>query len=368
MRGRKLTLLVLIFVLSVTDQNKTFAGDFSFNRVEASIHYGFVAPHDDELLHFFKGYFPFYNISVSGITWGTRNWHHIYGYPNIGFDFLYADLAYPEVLGQAYALMPHIKFSLINSQNFRLNLRNGLGLGYLTKKFDRLDNYKNSAISTHLNLAVNIILENEFIIRDKYHITAGIGVTHFSNGRVQIPNKGINIPSLKLGISFGETDIIPGRGEEKNVFDEKRSTGLVIVASGGLSAVYPAGSPKCPRVSLSSMLNQPISQKFNIGIGYDIFYYYNNKHLLSHLDEEDYIPRHFNHGASIGFQMDFSRTAFLIHKGIYFYDKHDQQKSIFYHRAGFRHLIYENFILNLTLKTHFLRAQFIEMGVGYKIF
>ncbi len=369
MKSLKLILLFIIFILFAGNQEKVSAeaAGFSFTRIEGSVHYGFVTPHSDYVVHLFRGHFPFFSVSFSGITQGNRDWHHIYNYPDIGFDLMYADLGYPEVLGQAYALIPHIKFSLINNKHYRLNLRNGLGLGYLTKKFDMTDNYKNSAISTHLNMAFNITMESELIFRDRYHITVGVGMTHFSNGRIQRPNRGINIPALKLGMSFGKPNTTPVIRHEK-VPNDERSHDLIVVVSGGYSAIYPVGSPRCPRVGLSGMLNQPVGQKFRFGIGYDMFYYYNRKDLLSHLDEEKHIPWHFNHGASVVFQMDFSRTAFLIQKGIYFYDKHNYQSNIFYHRAGFRHLVYENILLNLTLKTHFFRAQYIEMGVGYKIF
>ncbi len=358
----KRIIIVLFFLLLLSYSHLRASSTFSFTNLGFSSQYGFLAPHGNDMLHLYNGHFPLYSLSVSGKTTGSNEWHRIYNFPEIGIDFLYTDLSYPEVLGQAYALMPHIKFSIWERNSFNLSLKNCLGLGYLTKKYDRTENYKNTAIGTHLNLALNIVLESEITIKDNYIVSAGIGMTHFSNGRTAVPNKGINIPALKLGFAYSKPRNLPSTDE---VLHQKRNTELIMVASGGFSADYPTGGPISPRAGLSTLISLPVSKGLRLGAGHDFFYYYNKEHLLSHLTGDYQEQQHFNHGAFFAFQMDFGRTSFLIHKGVYVYDKHDFQRSFFYHRAGFRHKVYRNIILNLTLKTHYFKAQFIEMGIGY---
>ena len=357
--------LLLAVAFTAIFTGKAFGEKFEFNRAELSVNYGFLAPHSPDMLHLYQGNFPIYKLSFSGLTAGSRDWHQLYRFPRIGVDLTYSDLIYPEVLGKAFAIMPNITFSIFQYRSFKLGLKNGLGLGYLTKKYHRLDNYRNTAIGSNINLALFMGLEGEFALNNNINITTGVGLSHYSNGRTQMPNKGINIPSAKLGVTIGHPDKQPALRDRS---PDSRESELMLVASGGSSAVYPIGSEKSPRAGITALYNIPVNIRHKLGFGYDMFYYYNREHLLSHLDEVEHIQWHFNHGVYISFQLDFCRTAFFIQKGVYLYDKHDFQQSLFYHRVGFRHNVYKNLMLNLSLKTHFFRAQFIEMGVGYKIF
>ncbi|MFO8068277.1 MAG: acyloxyacyl hydrolase [Bacteroidales bacterium] len=361
------SLIILFLSCQLFFSKEISSQDLFFDRIEASYSYGYLAPHHDAMQHLFKGLFPSYQLSLSRQTSGSRAWHELYGYPDIGVRLSYTDLAYPEVLGRAYAIIPEVTFPVLRTSIYRINITSGLGLGYLTKKYERLENYRNSAIGSNINLAFNFTIDNEFIIRKKYSVIAGIGLSHFSNGRVSTPNLGINIPSAKLGVSL-ITPKKPKVTHSEDSSHDNRSSELSVILSGGAAAEYPVGSKINYRASLSSLFNYPINKKHKIGLGYDIFYYYNNPNLLAHLDEEAHISRFINHGLFVGFQMDFSRLAFIIQKGIYIYDKYNYQNSFFYHRAGFRYSVYKNLIINLTMKTHFFRAQFIEIGLGYKFF
>jgi hypothetical protein len=40
---------------------------------------------------------------------------------------------------------------------------------------------------------------------------------------------------------------------------------------------------------------------------------------------------------------------------------------MFFHRIGSRYALNDKFILNLSLKTHFAVADFVEFGIAYKI-
>lgn len=363
-RKKRVLAIFLLCSLSLLYPTVSLSQNLSFTKAEASIHYGYVAPHHDAMQHLFKGHSPTYEFTVSWKTKGSQSWHHLYNYPYLGIGFAYTDMSYPEVLGKAYSVIPSATFPLINYRTYSLNLKTALGLAYLTKKYDRLENYRNTAIGSNLNVAVNFVLENGFLIGETFSVSAGIGVLHFSNGRTRTPNLGVNIPSLKLGMSYNNPK---AKAVKEPAYTEpkERSSEIIVIASGGLAAEYPPGSNNNFRADISSLLNYPISKKHRLGIGYDIFYYYNQENLLSHIDET-YVKELFNHGLFISFQFDFSRLAFVIQNGIYLYDKYNYQQSLLYHRVGFRYRIYKNIILNLSMKTHFSRAQFIETGIGYR--
>ncbi len=363
MKKAAITILLILYCYCLFSQNNFFT------NAEASYHYGFVAPHNEDMPHLYQGWFPSYHISISGKTRGNKEWHQLYRYPYLGIDFSYSGLGYPEVLGDAYTVMPHIKFNFINTKSYRLNARYAVGIGYLTKKYNYTENYRNTAISSHLNLAVNIVFENEFIIAKKYSTVLGIGFSHYSNGRTNTPNRGLNIPAVKLGFSIDKNNYLQAENDLTE-YKNNRSKDLLILAFGGMAASYPSGSKMSPRAGITSVYSLPINQKYRIGLGYDFFYYHNNRHLLSHVveRESEHIQWHINHGVYFAFQMDFGKNAFFLHKGVYVYDKYNFQDNLFYHRVGFRHTMNDKIVFNISLKTQFFTAQFFELGIGYKVF
>ncbi len=65
----------------------------------------------------------------------------MYNYPFIGLACWYSGLGGTKPLGSAIAVFPYINFPLLRTENFNLYFRTGAGLGYLTRKYDRYDNY-----------------------------------------------------------------------------------------------------------------------------------------------------------------------------------------------------------------------------------
>jgi len=52
--------------------------------------------------------------------------------------------------------------------------------------------------------------------------------------------------------------------------------------------------------------------------------------------------------------------------GVYMYSNLATVGS-FYHRMGGRYLVYKNFFGTVILKTHFAKADFLEVGVGWML-
>ncbi len=357
---RRILLLssVLIFAFLNISQGQH---SFFLNRIDYAAHGGFVAPHQSTMRHLTKGHFVMHHFALSGKAKGQFAWHQVYDFPEMGLNFLYTQLAYPEVLGEAYALFPHVLFRITGSDRFGVYARHGLGMAYVTRVFDLADNFRNNAIGSHFNIALNMSLESRWDFYPGLTFISGVSLTHFSNGRVKTPNKGINIPGLKLALAW---NFLP---EARDAVDfpelpHERKPALVFLATGGISASYPPGSVLNRRMSLNTTATYPIGRKVRLGAGYDFF---RSEHRIKLPGEFDQTGFFSLHGLHMAFQQDFSRMAFIIQKGVYIYDKHSFSETIYYHRAGFRYNVYRNFLLNLTLKTHFFKAETIEWGVGY---
>jgi hypothetical protein len=334
--------------------------------LETKLHYGFVISHHKSMQHLTAGHFPAFEINIGKQTNGEKQWQETYKNPIMGITFWYANLANPNVLGSAYALYPYLNFHLYQSNFFSLNYRFGTGVGYLTKKFDRLDNYKNIAIGSHVNVTINMFYEFKWLLFSKIYASGGIGLTHFSNGALKMPNLGINIPTINLGLAyrFNSSEKIR-KILDTNSYNKKHQIEIQTFLSGGMKEISLAGNNKYGAFSLSTCFLKPLSIKRKIGIGLDFFWDFSN---FRYLEQNGFEVKHsyevIKPGIHIGHQLEFSKLSFVTQIGFYLYAK-DNGDGPTYFRIALRYKLTNKLLLNLALKTHLAKADFIEWGIGY---
>jgi hypothetical protein len=78
----------------------------------------------------------------------------------------------------------------------------GMGIGYLTKRYDEFGNPRNPAIGSHMNGMMHLgyhLDAGRYLNEQGWKMYAEAGMVHFSNANWRQPNFGINIPYLSIG-------------------------------------------------------------------------------------------------------------------------------------------------------------------------
>lgn len=359
---------LLFFPFMVSGSHTNNPGDSAKYITGIKIHYGFVMSHHKNIRHLTTGHFPAFEICFAKQTRGEKPWHQLYKYPLTGISFWCADFANPKMLGSAAAVFPYMNFPLAGKNRTSLNFRFGAGLGYLSKKFDRIDNYKNIAIGSHLNVCVNMGYELRWKPFKNIVFSGALGITHFSNGAFKTPNLGINIPALNFGIAYS-----PAFAAPRNLIIKEplplaiKKPEIQAILSGGMKELYPAYGDKYGAFSFSANYLMPFGQKRKTGPGIDFFWEFSNIRTLKRKDiavNHDYEV--IRPGIHIGHQLEFSHLYFITEAGYYLYAK-DKSDGMLYSRLALRYRLNSSLLLNLSLKTHFAKADFVEWGIGYVI-
>ncbi|WP_295935606.1 acyloxyacyl hydrolase [uncultured Alistipes sp.] len=83
-----------------------------------------------------------------------------------------------------------------------------LGLSYGLEPFDDYSNPYNDMIGSKLNIYLHAGVYFNWMVAPRLDFRAGIAFSHFSSGNTHLPNKGMNILGLQLGLqyNFGRTD------------------------------------------------------------------------------------------------------------------------------------------------------------------
>lgn len=353
--------LIIFFKSFVAQESK---GNFG---ASATHHFGFISPHNVLVNEIIKGHAQITELSFYQQTDGEKQWQRYFNYPKLGISAVYINSGNPISLGNIYGVFPYVDFPL-NHWKITWNLKFGYGLGYIEKPFNRKTNYKNLAIGSHLNALIFMNSHWNVPVTEKITGSVGISLTHFSNGSLKRPNLGINIFSVNAGVSyyFGNQMV---RQQTDEPTDEKREKKLShsILGTVGVKEVDPIGGNKYMVYNTSYNLLKVVSNKSSIGVGVDLSYNTSLEPLVLRIQKEDRGKlSNFNAGISGIYSMDLGKISLMFQTGGYVYRVY-KQDNVVYTKIGTRYRFTDKLFFNLSLKTHFFVADFIEYGIGYRI-
>ncbi len=340
-------------------------------QIEPRLYYGFIINHHTELEPF-NAHVPAFELSIIKDTYGKKYWERIHNYPIIGISFFYSSLADNPAVGQAFAVYPFITFPLLRSEKDFLGFKLGLGLSYLTKTFDPLTNYKNIAIGSHLNVAINLMAEYRRKLNESTEISTGMSLIHFSNGSTATPNYGLNMPMLSVGFSKRisiPNDKILERKPSIPPFSYKANKIYIFNVVGGYASKN-MGNVFGERfnVFMASVSGlKYFNEISSLGLSFDFSWDGSHVALLQENGIQD--PSFMTvvrPGIAPTYEMKISHLILGVSLGIYWGGKEKSDGDI-YEQLMLKYLVYDNIFANVTLRAHGARAAFVSWGIGYRL-
>jgi hypothetical protein len=365
-------LLLLVFMFSKHGFSQFQHKLFSSNLVlEGKIHYGFLYAQHTEL-ELYNSHFPAYEIIIQKMTYGKFKWERAYNYPLIGLSFFYSGLGDHPSLGRVCAVMPFINFPLYKHRNLTVGFRLALGLGYVTKPFDRLTNYKNLAIGSHLNAAANMMFEARYRLNYFLTLTTGFCLQHFSNGSLKLPNYGLNAPLINFGVAYRPFK------ENQNIDDRFYAPTEPFAAIirhtiefniGGMLGYKNMKAVYGQNFIVSHVFENTfiqVSQKSKFGVGLDVSY---DPSQIKTLEKNDISVTNklsiLRPGINAAYQLVMSRMGFIFNLGCYLGGK-EKSNGPLYEKLALQYNFSKDFFATVMLKVHWGRADYIGWGLGYK--
>lgn len=376
-----LAAMLVVMVQAFALGSDTLKNPFPFHQAELSYHSGMIMPHVPSIDFLSRGYTTGIDLRLIRRTDGSKPWHRHYHRPLLGIGYHGGSLGNQRIYGQAHSLYGFFEAPLWNlARSVYLNYQMSAGLSYITRTFDLDKNIYNIAIGTHLNLHYQLSLLAGYRLTPTYHVVAGLGLTHFSNGKIHSPNKGLNLISTTVGIRYRFNDQpsqqprnggIPGdrpasaSPEPQSPADYDKNH-FSLVWSHGLkdhNRFHPA-------VYYVSSLNFSYERQYapvaRFGLGLDAFY---NPSLKHHQDNKRQgsdltNPTLYRMGVHLSHDIQVGDFALTLQLGHYLYNRVFYITD-FYNRVGLKYYSSPHLMWNLSLKSHNANAEFIELGFGY---
>ena len=296
-------------------------------------------------------------------TDGRKQWESQYGYPQLGFAAHYFNYDNKEILGQAFAGAAIVKFVLHQDRIFLFNIGIQAGISYNTKPFDKDNNIYNQLIGSHVNFFLQAGPEIELFRNKNVFLIGGFNFIHFSDGATKLPNLGINLMQWHVGASYRISPSTP-HYTRSWIQDAKKWQGNTIISFGWREAGQPCG-PTYFITTFNTGFYRTLTPKNKVGAGIDIMRDPSDKYYYVR-NEKEYSNSDFTSlGLNLRYGLVIGKLTTIIQWGFYLKERENGDGTS-YHRIGVNYQITRHILANLSLKTFYARAEYIEFGVGWQ--
>jgi len=302
---------------------------------------------------------------------GTKMWQQLHRYPKIGFGMHYSDLVKDRsdtIVGNPFSIFAYYNSPWARFGRFTLASDLAVGFSYTKVTHDFETNPYNDVIASHINLYFNYNLNLNLKLTPRIGIDVGYGITHYSNGRIHMPQKGVN----NWGWSFG-MDYKLSKSEPQFIYREppefKWTEAIQVMYAIGFVEGIPIGTTSELRFFTSSFTADYVYQfgpKGAITFGLDFLYDGSLERAMKGWPPDEVKPFQQMYLAShMGYHFIIDRVTLLFNFGTYFW-QNSFDRGYYFARAGGRYNFTDHIFAQLSIKTkNGVRSDWIEWGGGY---
>ena len=355
----------------------------------------------------------------------VRPWQQYLGDPTVGLGVSWFDLGH-QMLGHSVAVYPYIMFDAIDTKHFQMKFKLAGGLAVVTEHWytqedQNPDHYLDPTVNTifgcYLNAYLNAGVNLNVPITRQVALGAEFGFFHMSNGRICMPNIGVNALYGSVGVAATFNSNV--KKTPVKFPDQPYGWALNITASAGAHKAVMSDPGRFLISSLHVGAIYHVNNWYGVGGGVDFFYSgavtKNTNHDLFcdgmyEIDGEmvdcttcgdekgvDHpLSKKVRASVALNNEFKFGIVTAILDWGVYVYnpyrdlynDNHrdhhgtvapkrplfyttitgaHRDEAFHYFRLGARCRVWDNIYLQAALKAHLDVAEFIEFGVGYQI-
>lgn len=353
-------------VCTITAQDKVKA---PFD-IDANYFYGTILEHNPDIAHLITAHPQGVMLSFNQKTIGKHEWERLYGYPDYGFSFIHQDMK-NTYLGENYSIYGHLNFYFFNDN---LQFRVGQGIAITTNPYDRNTNYVNNAYGSRLlsSTYLKINYKKSNIIQN-LGVEGGVSIIHYSNASSKAPNNSTNTFAFNIGVNYSlqQNELTEPLVTDKDL-KYTEPLAYILAFRAGSNETDVIGSGRFPFYTFSAFVSKRINKKSSLQLGVDAFFAEFLKEYVKYQSiafpengiqgDEDWKRL----GVAFGHELHIGKLSLLTHLGYYVYYPFEYQGR-WYNRIGLQYMVYKNFFVATTVKSHGATAEGVEFGVGLKI-
>ena len=367
-------LLFLLILLSFAGLKAQKQGR-SYHYIEIKPHFGQPIIYSDSLTSTLNQSFYAGDIRFGTQTNGERDQDQYLSFPAYGVGLYHAYLNNPDTLGRPWAFYFFYSGPVFRLHRLSLNYDIALGVAWGFSPWDPETNNKNDLIGSKVNAYFNGGLQLKYQISRRFDIAAAIDFTHFSNGAMQTPNKGMNLRGGNMSLTYNfnmakkpkekyqRPALKPVQDKAKiNPFYEMNLT----TAIGGKATMNELGTG--PIYFASSVVVDFVRRYSWVGkFGMGLDWFTDNSISEEYPDQSN--PSYSEYmfvGIHLSHELIISKVSALTQAGTYLW-KGTEAKGWFFFRLHLKYHFHPDWYLAFGLKTaNGFKADYLEWGIGHR--
>lgn len=306
-------------------------------------------------------------------TSGRKAWHQLHRFPKYGVGIHYADLVRTRndtVVGNPFSLFGYYSAQWFRFGRFSIHNDWSVGLSYTPLVYHPTKNPTNDVIASHINLYFGFSLKLSMLLASRLHMDFGYGLTHHSNGKIHVPQKGVNSWGWSAGMRY---DLNKPMAEyyHRELPKFKPYPSVQFMAALGTVEAVLQGSGEEFRYLTGTFTSDFVfrfSPKGAIALGLDFLYDGSLERAIKGIAPEDVITyQKMYFGTHFGYHFIIDRLTILFNLGTY-YRQSSYDRGFFFGRAGGQYRITDHLHAHLAIKTrNGVRSDWIEWGAAYHL-
>ncbi|HHP7241887.1 MAG TPA: acyloxyacyl hydrolase [Cyclobacteriaceae bacterium] len=326
--------------------------------IGARIHGGFIIPHAPDLKSLAQNDPSGIQFEISKLKMSQRSWDYCRCFPKIGAAFNYYNYSEPDSLGNSYNLSFFIEPEFGAHKKIFFSLRPQLGVTYLNKPFDSINNPNNTFYSSTISFLVSLSAAVNVNIAPRWRLNFAANYNHISNGGIKEPNRGMNFPTLSIGVEYlTEAVKFPDYSINRESYQKRKFLDLGILLSAQTANDQPG---RHPLYGLFGSYNFSINRKSIIKISTE---WVNDGALKENLEQEGLDMDHNRIAILLGHDMLIGRFRFGFDLGAYVYSPVKARDPV-YQRYSLRYTVNNKFYIGTTIKSHRQVADYLDLRFG----
>jgi len=341
--------------------------------IQVNYHHGTFWSRTEYLQQYFEDPYRAIELRLGFQSTGKQLWQQVHKYPKYGFGVYYSDLIMnptDTTMGNPLSLFMFYSGPWARWGRFSLATDISAGLSYMDRIHHPITNPFNDVVASHINLYFDMKMNLGFSLGQRIDLFAGYGLTHYSNGRIHQPQKGVNNWGWTAGLSY----LFQERVENfiyREVPEFSSSEWLQLMYAVGVVEEIPEGSETKVSYFTSSFTADYVyqfSSKAAVTLGLDLLYDASLGIGIKGIAPDEVTSWQKTYLAShMGYQYIINRFRFLLNVGTYF-RQHSYDRGFFFFRAGGRLQITDHLSGHLCIKSkQGIRSDWIEWGAAYSL-
>ncbi len=355
-------LCFIIFYQSAKAQTDSTFVESRPTFIGVNLEYGILLRHT-ETLQLLDPANPYgINVEWSKQLLTKKAWEFCNCFPKVGVNLAYWNWDNPDVLGYSVFASGFIEPYFRTKKRTNLFFRIALGGGYLSQPFDAETNPLNEAYSTDLSFFLAAGVGLNYRLNNRLNIKLTANYNHTSNGGVSTPNKGLNFPTLSLGVNKSLTDITyPTLAKVDRRKPPEQKERITVTHFSGWSNANVGDKDKFYVFGFEGKYSRWIGRRSALTGGTEFIFDFSRRELI---DQENRDVSFLQASALLGHEFWLGRVTFSQQLGIYYFNQYRINNDV-YQRYTLNYNFNKHIFAGFSVKAHGHVADFFDLRVGY---